>query len=477
MPSSSRSRSPKRRGPSSSAATTWSVQRSPTAARAAASGEPESGSSTRPRLSRPRGRVVACIPQVTSVEATHMSALEDIEQAIAAVAARVGPAVVGLGRGWGHGSGVVIGEGRVLTCAHNVRGDGATVVFSDGGRQRAEITGADPDLDLAVLAAPTDGVAAVEWASPDAARSLGAPVLAAASPGGRGLRVTFGHVSAERQSFRGPRGRRIAGGIEHTAPLPRGSSGGPLLDTSSRLLGVNALRRDGGLILAVPAAAVRERIDALARGEAPEPRWLGVAVAPPRAARRLRRAVGLPERDGLLVRGVEDDAPAARAGVERGDLIVAAGGRELREVDDLYAVLDAYSRTVAGVAERLAPSVANLRITRRTRGGHMPAGAGSGVVLTPDGFLLTSAHVVTGPGRRGRAAFVDGRELAFSVIGADALSDLAVLRADATDLVPAELGDAEGLRVGQLVVAIGNPNGFAGSVTAGVVSALGRSLS
>ena len=138
--------------------------------------------------------------------------------------------------------------------------------------------------------------------------------------------------------------------------------------------------------------------------------------------------------------------------------------------------LDAYSRTVSGVAERLAPSVANLRLTRRTRSGNVPAGAGSGVVLTPDGFVLTSAHVVAGPGRRGRAAFVDGRELPFTVIGSDPLSDLAVLRADATDLAPAELGDAEELRVGQLVVAIGNPNGFAGSVTAGVVSALGRSL-
>src|SRR5215212_12142195 len=138
--------------------------------------------------------------------------------------------------------------------------------------------------------------------------------------------------------------------------------------------------------------------------------------------------------------------------------------------------LDAYSRTVAGVAERLTPSVTNLRVTRRTRAGHVPAGAGSGLVLTPDGFLLTSAHVVAGPGRRGRATFVDGRELAFTVIGSDRLSDLAVLRADATDLVPAELGDAETLRVGQLVVAIGNPNGFGGSVTAGVVSALGRSL-
>jgi S1-C subfamily serine protease len=138
--------------------------------------------------------------------------------------------------------------------------------------------------------------------------------------------------------------------------------------------------------------------------------------------------------------------------------------------------LDAYSRVVVEVAERLAPSVANLRVTRHSRAGQVPAGAGSAVALTPDGFLLTSAHVVTGPGRGGRAAFVDGRELKFTVVGVDRLSDLAVLRADGDDLAPATLGDAEGLRVGQLVVAIGNPNGFAGSVTAGVVSALGRSL-
>jgi S1-C subfamily serine protease len=138
--------------------------------------------------------------------------------------------------------------------------------------------------------------------------------------------------------------------------------------------------------------------------------------------------------------------------------------------------LDAYSRVVVEVAEKLAPSVANLRVMRRGRGGPVPAGAGSAVALTPDGFLLTSAHVVAGQGRTGRAAFVDGRELSFSVVGADRLSDLAVLRADGGDLVPAILGEAEHLRVGQLVVAIGNPNGFAGSVTAGVVSALGRSL-
>jgi serine protease Do len=138
--------------------------------------------------------------------------------------------------------------------------------------------------------------------------------------------------------------------------------------------------------------------------------------------------------------------------------------------------LDAYSRAVTSVAERLAPSVANLRVSRRVRGGRILDGGGSAVVITPDGFTLTSAHVVARTEGRGRASFVDGRELEFEVVGSDPLSDLAVLRVDARDLVPAELGDAERLRVGQLVVAIGNPHGFTGSVTAGVVSALGRSL-
>ena len=138
--------------------------------------------------------------------------------------------------------------------------------------------------------------------------------------------------------------------------------------------------------------------------------------------------------------------------------------------------LDAYSRAVSGVAERLAASVASLRVQRQTRRGRVQTGAGSGVVLTHDGFILTSAHVVAGNGATGSARFTDGRELRFTVEGSDPLSDLAVVRANGTDLVPAQLGDAEELRVGQLVVAIGNPNGFEGSVTAGVVSALGRAL-
>jgi serine protease Do len=145
------------------------------------------------------------------------------------------------------------------------------------------------------------------------------------------------------------------------------------------------------------------------------------------------------------------------------------------EVTDEEA-LDAYSRAVVAVAERLSPSVANLRVARRVRGGRVATGGGSGVVVTPDGFMLTSAHVVAAAHGTVEASFVDGREVSAEVVGADPLSDLAVLRSDSADLVPAVLGDAEDLRVGQLVVAIGNPNGFAGSVTAGVVSALGRSL-
>jgi S1-C subfamily serine protease len=138
--------------------------------------------------------------------------------------------------------------------------------------------------------------------------------------------------------------------------------------------------------------------------------------------------------------------------------------------------LDAYSRAVTAVADRLAPSVASLRVMRRARGGQLPAGAGSAVVLTPDGFLLTNAHVVGRSDIRGRATFGDGREERFDVVGRDPLSDLALLRSEGDGLVAAELGDAERLRVGQLVVAIGNPHGLGGSVTAGVVSALGRSL-
>jgi S1-C subfamily serine protease len=167
-------------------------------------------------------------------------------------------------------------------------------------------------------------------------------LVALANPGGRGLRATLGLVSSDRRAFRGPRGRLVESAIEHTAPLPQGSSGGPLVDEEGHLLGVDTLRLEGGLIIAVRAtSAVRERLDLLARGEATAPHRLGVAVVSPRAARRMRRAVGLPEQDGLLIRAVEAGSPAERSGVEPGDLIVAVGGDDVDGVDALYAALDA----------------------------------------------------------------------------------------------------------------------------------------
>jgi serine protease Do len=261
---------------------------------------------------------------------------------IQSTAERLGPAVVGLGRGWARGSGVVVGAGRVLTNAHNLRGDQVTVTFAGGRRETGTVAGVDPDLDLAAVEVDTGDVTPIEWSPEAATASIGAAVFALANPGGRGLRVTSGFVSSEAGGFRGPRGRRITGAIEHTAPLPRGSSGGPLVDVEGRLLGLNAVRREGGLILAVPAdERLARRADALWRGEPGGRPRLGVAVAPPRVARRLRRAVGLPERDGVLVRAVEDGSPAARAGLQDGDLVVAVDKRPLEGVDALYDALEA----------------------------------------------------------------------------------------------------------------------------------------
>ncbi len=271
-----------------------------------------------------------------------MAVLEELEGAIQTAAERTGPAVIGLGQGWGRGSGFVFDSNRILTNAHNLRGDEVTVTFGDGRREAGKVLATDPDLDLAVIEVDTAGIEPLPWAEEDVeSLPIGRSVLALANPGGRGLRVTPGFVSSTARSFRGPRGRRVHGAIEHTAPLPRGSSGGPLIDGAGRLLGVNAVRADGGLILAVPAdRATRERVEKLSRGEAPKRARLGVAVAPPRVARRLRRAVGLPERDGILVRGVERGSPADRADLERGDLIITAGGRDMDRIEALYETLD-----------------------------------------------------------------------------------------------------------------------------------------
>jgi serine protease Do len=274
-------------------------------------------------------------------DANGTGGLEDLGRCVARLGAAVGPAVVGLGPGWGTGSGVVIAEGLVLTSVHNLRSAEVSLSFFDGRRADARVAGSDADRDLAALEADTADIVPLDSGAEPATVGIGTPVVALADPGGRGLRAAPGFVVAAPRSFRGPRGRRAEGGIEHTAPLPRGSSGGPLVDLSGRLLGVNTLRLEGGLILAIGVdAGLRERIGALARGEASEPRRLGVAVASPRAARRMRRAVGLPDRQGLLVRSVQEGSAAARAGIETGDLLVAAGERALDGVDALYGVLE-----------------------------------------------------------------------------------------------------------------------------------------
>jgi serine protease Do len=234
----------------------------------------------------------------------------------------------------------VVAAGRVLTLAGRLRGPDVEVAFGTGDTRAGTVLATDADLDVAVVDVPTGDAPALAWSSAGPP-SIGAVVVALGDPGGSGLRVTAGAVSARPLTLRGRRGRPVAGVIEHTAPLPRGSGGGPLLDADGRMLGINARRHEGGLILALPAAELAPRVDALLAGRATAPRRLGVAVLSPRAARRLRGAVGLPERDGLLVRAVEPDGAAGRAGVARGDLLVALDGQPLTGVDDLYAALDA----------------------------------------------------------------------------------------------------------------------------------------
>ncbi len=267
-----------------------------------------------------------------------MTAIEELQTAVSTLAERVGPSIVGIGRGT-RGSGVVVADGKVLTNAHNLRGDEVTVTFADGRQTRGTVAGWDGDGDLAVIDVDTTGATALEWGDGEAL-SVGTAVFGAGASHGGGTRVTFGLVSAIARAFRGPGGRRIDGSVEHTAPLAPGSSGGALLDGDGRIVGLNTNRIGEGFYLALPVdAALRTRIDALGRGESPERPRLGVAVAPNHVARRMRRSVGLPERDGILVRGVEDGSLAEAAGIQAGDLIVEAGGTPITDADDLHTAL------------------------------------------------------------------------------------------------------------------------------------------
>jgi serine protease Do len=241
-----------------------------------------------------------------------MATLDEFQKAIAKAAGRAAPSVVGIGGRWLRGSGVVIAKDRVLTNAHNLRGDGATVVFDADRRERGNLLAAE----------------------------VGLPVFAVAKSPGGGTRTTLGFVSGRARSFRGPGGRLIGGSVEHTAPMAPGSSGSGIFDAEGRFLGLNTQRIGEGFYLAIPAdEALRGRVDALGRGETATRPRLGIAVAPGHVARHMRRAVGLPERDGILVRGVEEGSPAEAAGIREGDLIVSAGGTAIADPDALHEAL------------------------------------------------------------------------------------------------------------------------------------------
>lgn len=273
-----------------------------------------------------------------------MSVFEELQAVSRQLIGAAAPLVVSIGRR-ARGTGLVIAENRVVTNAHNLRDRTTTVRFAgeaghDGvhepGRE-ATALGVDIEGDLALLAVDTGAVTPLPWA--ETTPSTG-DVVFALSAGVRGARISFGLVSSVGGSFRGPRGRLVHGSIEHSAPLARGASGGPLLDHQGRLVGLNTHRLGDGFYLALPAIAdLRARLDALGSGDATPTRRLGVALVAAPVARRLRRSVGLDERDGVLVRAVADDSPAARAGVRQGDLIVAANGVAVTTPDDLHAAL------------------------------------------------------------------------------------------------------------------------------------------
>jgi len=266
------------------------------------------------------------------------SLLADLSAAARSIATTAGPSTVAIGR-HGRGSGIVVAPDRVLTNSHNLRDRTTLVTFAAGRSLQGHMVGTDPDHDLVVLDVETGDTPPLAWSEREIDTG---DVVFAAARSLHGLRVTFGMVSAAGRSFRGPRGRRVKGALEHSAPLARGSSGGPLLDDAGMLIGVNTHRLGEGFYLAQPADDdLRRRVDQLVAGAHLRSRRLGVAVVAAEESARLRRRVGLPPQAGLLVRGVVEGSPAAEAGIDGGDLITAVNGQSVADVDDLWETLDA----------------------------------------------------------------------------------------------------------------------------------------
>src|SRR4051812_41614687 len=273
-----------------------------------------------------------------------MPVLEDLSSAARSVVTELGSSVVSIGTD-GRGSGLVISAGKVLTNAHNLRGRTTLVTFADGRAEQGSVAGADQDGDLVVLDVDTGATAPAAWADQMPAEG---DVVFALSRGGHRTRITFGMVSAVDLAFDGPRGRQVHGGVEHTAPLVRGSSGGPLANADGRVVGLNTHRIARGFYVARPVdAALIATIDDLAAGKSVVRPRLGIALAPPEVAAKLRASVGLAPRDGLLVRGVEAEGPAANAGIDEGDLLVAAGDIALTSIESLHQVLDTAGETLS----------------------------------------------------------------------------------------------------------------------------------
>jgi len=280
------------------------------------------------------------------------------------VANYAGRSLVRVGRHGGRGSGLVVFDNLVLTCAHNLRGPQVSVTFSDGQVRQASLKGVDPENDLAVVEVDTAGAAPASWEPEGVQVELGQPIFAANLRPGGALRVAAGAVCASPVSFRGPQGSLVSDAFEHTAPVGQGCSGGPALDDQARLVGLNVLRLEDGFYVALRAdAKLRAKVERLAQGESPRRRRLGVGLVPSATATRMRAAVGLAPQEGALVREVVPDSPAAKAGLRRGDLVIAIGDRLVRSPDELSLALEALPDEAQVVAMRVLRGTEELELT------------------------------------------------------------------------------------------------------------------